>query len=985
MRHTNPYRLAPALLTAGLLICLAALTTGAQPALQGEGRSVAASRPPENLGPVVQQALQTLLARGATIAWHERTGVPDFITADRKQPIPLSVAPLSVEMPQTVAFRFFADYAALFRITDPARELALDRVDEDTLGMRHVRLIQRVEGRPVFGGQLVVHLTPDNRIVAVNGKFAPEAKVPAKPALTLAEAYTRARDDLGLAKDSGSLAESQLLVFNPALLDRGPNANYLAYRLVIDEPARPAIWVVFIDAETGKTLFRYNNLETAKNREIYDLNGSTTLPGTLCHNESGPVGSPLPDCVDAFVFTGDTYDYFSATFGRDSFDDAGATMQASVRYGSVANAFWNGTQTAFGPGFAVKDVVAHEWTHAVTQYTADLLYSFQSGALNESISDVFSAMVDSDDWLEGEDLPGGAIRSLANPAAFGDPGKLSDYLCTPLDNGGVHTNSGIPNHAAYLMAEGGTYNGFTITGIGRLATAQVYYQALTAYLTSASNFGDAYFALQNACYDVYGAGSPECTSVQMALDAVEMNTQVPPCQPALPGPPDHAAAIADAELAWYGDDANNDALTYDVFFEAGDPTPDILACNDITTTLCDPGALAPGTTYFWQVVATDGTDTVSGPVWHFTTDDGQVAGFPFYDSFEAGTLSHGWSVASTAQGEVLVSGRAPYTGTFSILLDDAVPDATSSTAALILTIDLAGQPDVNLDFWWREFVDENDPQDGVFISDDNGATWHQVLSFNDGPATYQHEVIDLDAEAAANSLTLNDHFQIKFQFYDDSPIPSDGYAIDEVRVEASSSNPPYVPRSPTPAAGATNVRPPPALEWVGGDADGDAVTYDVYLDTTNPPATLACSGITTPTCAPGSLALNTTYYWQVAASDGTHVSTGPVWQFTTVAKAALPFYADFESGQLGTGWWTEVTGEGRVWVGPAYPHAGAYAAYLDDGSAGGLYSISAMVLLIDLAGQSQVDLDFWWREFGDENDFEDGVFISDDDGATWHR
>ncbi|RME42473.1 MAG: hypothetical protein D6791_17620, partial [Chloroflexi bacterium] len=81
MRPMNSRRLAPALLTAGLLICLAALTTGAQPALQGEGRPVAASRPPENLGPAAQQALQTLLARGATIAWHERTGVPDFITA----------------------------------------------------------------------------------------------------------------------------------------------------------------------------------------------------------------------------------------------------------------------------------------------------------------------------------------------------------------------------------------------------------------------------------------------------------------------------------------------------------------------------------------------------------------------------------------------------------------------------------------------------------------------------------------------------------------------------------------------------------------------------------------------------------------------------------------------------------------------------------------------------------------------------------------
>jgi Zn-dependent metalloprotease len=771
------------ILIIGLLILLATLPTGAQPALQGGAHL------PHNLSPAAQQAAQALLSHGATIAWHERTGVPDFITADRRRPIPLTVGPSSLDSPQDVALRFFIEYAPLFRMVDPAGELTINRVEDDALGMHHVRMEQRVDGRPVFGAQLIVHLTPHNQVVAVNGKFAPQAKVPANPALTLAQAYARARQDLSDSRNPGTtddgrpkLRDSQLLVFNPALLDQGPNENHLAYRLMIDDPAMPAIWIVFVDAVTGDTLFRYNNLETGRDRVIYDLDGSTTLPGTSCYTESGPVGTPSADCVDAFDFTGQTYDYFFTNFNRDGYDDAGATMKASVRYDNWANASWNGVQTTFGPGWAVKDVVAHEWTHAVTEHTANLIYSFQSGALNESFSDVFSAMVDDDDWLEGEDLAIGAIRSLANPAAFGDPGKLSDYLCTLGDNGGVHTNSNIANHAAYLMAAGDTYNGFTITGIGRPATGQIYYRALTQYLTSTANFGDAYAALLNACDDLYGVGSATCTSAQMALDAVEMNTQVPPCTPEVPVPPDYADAILDTELAWFGHDPNADALSYDVFVGAGDATPDVLVCNDVPSPICDPGALAPDTTYFWQVVANDGTDAVSGPIWRFTTAKGQVAGFPFYDGFESGLLGRGWSVVSDAQGEALVSSYAPHSGTYSALLDDGLGDGTFSTAALVLTIDLAGQSDVNLDFWWREFSDENHLADGVFISDDGGTTWHQVLSFNYGPYSYQHEIIDLDAAAAANGLTLNDHFQIKFQFYDNYPISSDGYAIDEVRV-----------------------------------------------------------------------------------------------------------------------------------------------------------------------------------------------------------
>jgi hypothetical protein len=268
-----------------------------------------------------------------------------------------------------------------------------------------------------------------------------------------------------------------------------------------------------------------------------------------------------------------------------------------------------------------------------------------------------------------------------------------------------------------------------------------------------------------------------------------------------------------------------------------------------------------------------------------------VASFPFYDGFESGTMGSDWTISTTNQGRVQVSSSYFYTGTYSLLLDDALNDSTFSIAAAILTVDLSGQAQVELDFWWREFADENHAEDGVFISDDNGAHWYPLFSFNDGPEFWRHQIIDLDAAATAHGLTLNDHFQIKFQFYDGSPIPADGYAFDEVRVRA--------PRIPVPAS--------------------------------------------------------------------------------------FPYYNGFESGALGAEWITQFTFEGRVQVGTSYAYTGTYSLLLDDALNDSTFSIAAAILTVDLSGQAQVELDFWWREFADENHAEDGVFISDDNGAHWYQ
>jgi len=152
----------------------------------------------------------------------------------------------------------------------------------------------------------------------------------------------------------------------------------------------------------------------------------------------------------------------------------------------------------------------------------------------------------------------------------------------------------------------------------------------------------------------------------------------------------------------------------------------------------------------------------------------------FYDGFESGSLGSAWSTYTTYEGRVRVSSDYPYSGNYSVLLDDYYDSNDYSHAGLILTQDLSSYSELYLTFWWREFGDENHFDDGVFISTNNGVNWYQIFSFNDGTSNYEQEIIDLVAAAQGHGLSLTNNFQIKFQFYDNYSISTDGYAIDEV-------------------------------------------------------------------------------------------------------------------------------------------------------------------------------------------------------------
>ena len=196
---------------------------------------------------------------------------------------------------------------------------------------------------------------------------------------------------------------------------------------------------------------------------------------------------------------------------------------------SCPNATWNGVSANYCDGTASDDVVAHEWGHAYTQYTSNLVYAYESGALNESFSDVWGETVDllnnyedegenlalrsssssSVRWIQGEDASAfgtTGIRDMWDPTKKNDPDKVtaSNFWCDSGDNGGVHINSGIPNHAYALLVDGGTFNGQTIAGLGFTKAAHIFFRAQSEYLTSTSGFADFADAIEASCTDLIG-------------------------------------------------------------------------------------------------------------------------------------------------------------------------------------------------------------------------------------------------------------------------------------------------------------------------------------------------------------------------------------------------------------------------------------------------------------------------------------------------
>lgn len=415
---------------------------------------------------------------------------------------------------------------------------------EPALGAVVFRQLHR--GIPVVGAELALFFGDGSvrKARSLGGSYLPGIEVPLEPRLAADEAEAIARalrsaPDGTLPRTAG---EIKLVYFDRELLGFAERGTYLAWQVNLVTDA--GFEQLFVDARNG--LLRHARkleqeafdleLRTHGNAATIDADcWGTNLP--LLYTESGPaVPNPPAEATATFGHISTIHSHWISALFRDSIDGAGRMLGLHIDtiFSGGPNASYSGACRLlhFSPQWATRDVVGHEFAHGVVNYTSNLEYLFQSGALNESFADIFGHFVDPADWLVGEDLPGGPLRDMSDPPAFGDPDRLSDYYFAPstTDNGGVHTNSGIHNKAAFLLTEGGFFNGRQVVGIGAFKAERLLYATLAGLVETSSFFDARWRALSiaqlwaNALFPIYGFTAADICSVRNAYGAVEIGS-----------------------------------------------------------------------------------------------------------------------------------------------------------------------------------------------------------------------------------------------------------------------------------------------------------------------------------------------------------------------------------------------------------------------------------------------------------------------------
>lgn len=480
----------------------------------------------------------------------------------------------------TVVQEFVGANSDVFKVTTEDT-IQVMKEEMTPLGDYVIRTQQFFRGVPVYGSTQVLNLNQKGVVTAWSGGIVSELNkqenLNKAKNLSQQAAIQKAEHDLGFIPEYYIPPAVELVIYMKEEI-----AHY-AYHVNLNflNP-QPGNWDYFIDANDGTILNKVNRIhqvQVARNmvdsnqigfgigvhgdkKQVntvfsnsyyylqdntrgkgiytYDAKNSNRLPGTLWRNADNQFTAKYDGpAVDAHYYAGVVYDYYKNKFNRNSYDGAGAPIKSTVHYGkSYTNAFWNSYQMVYGDGdgstypfSGALDVVGHELTHAVTEKTANLIYENESGALNEAMSDIFGTLIEyynnqNPDWEMGEDLSFNrqGFRSLADPTKYGDPDHYSKRYRGSNQNYLVHTNSGIINKAAYLISEGGTHYGVTVNGIGKEKLGNIFYRALTQYLTESATFSQMRAAALQAATDLYGAASAEVISVGKAFDAVGVNS-----------------------------------------------------------------------------------------------------------------------------------------------------------------------------------------------------------------------------------------------------------------------------------------------------------------------------------------------------------------------------------------------------------------------------------------------------------------------------
>jgi len=518
----------------------------------------------------VQALVKSLADQGAHVSRNPKSGKVVFIGTGHGKSLALpGMGPGIVA--KDGARAALDQYASLFGIKDPATELRTMKQLDTPDGRSMIRYQQLYQGLPVIGGEMIVNLDSLGRMASMNGEVKPDLGLDPNPLINADQAREKAiavvANTYGVDPGNLSVATPVLSIYAPELIGPAGPGPVLVWRMNVVSGLQQMIdEFVLVDARRGAIALHFSNVEHAKNRKTYDASGVTIpsqLPGTLLCNEATAdncTGGSDNDAYTASLYAGDVYDFYNTNFARDSIDNGGMAIVSGIRFefwyatgvfcSTKANAAWISSYNMmlYCPGMPEgDDVVAHELTHGVTSRTANLFYWYQSGAINESLSDVFGEIIDLTNGHGVGDVPGsitpggtrweigegsalGVIRDMWDPTLHGDPDKMTspNYVTSSADGGGVHSNSGVNNHAAALMADGGTFNTVTVNGLGLTKVAQIYYEVQTHLLTSGSDYFDLYNALFQGCTNLvgtHGITNADCDEVRKATQAVEMNLQ----------------------------------------------------------------------------------------------------------------------------------------------------------------------------------------------------------------------------------------------------------------------------------------------------------------------------------------------------------------------------------------------------------------------------------------------------------------------------
>ncbi|GAB3824698.1 M4 family metallopeptidase [Kribbella italica] len=435
------------------------------------------------------------------------------------------------------------------------------------------RFQQVIDGVQVYGGEIVTSLDKSGALEAANGEVA-LATYGSFPAADKADAAKTTAQNAAVQAVStrGKLDAGKLTAklqgprwFDLGLVTRQPGSAALPVYLYDVTGPGDVRWQAIVHA-SGQTLLAWdmaehlNRVVCDANRTVIQTGAEDVRCGTVFQSSraEGEAPSAVQDVNQVYEYFGDTSDTYASLgtdltelIGVDYGDGKGKALRGTVRICvdggcPYANAFWNGEQMAFGEGVSTDDVTGHELTHGVTQHTSGLAYLWEAGAINESFSDILGEFVDltngsADDtaanrWQIGEGSSLGVIRSMSDPAKFNDPDRMrsANWFDDEFfqDNGGVHFNSGVGNKAAYLIADGGAFNGQKMLGIG-LARSEVLWHETQKVLTSGADYGDLAEGLRSTCAKLakkkqrpisgQGMTKADCAQVELGIKATEMD------------------------------------------------------------------------------------------------------------------------------------------------------------------------------------------------------------------------------------------------------------------------------------------------------------------------------------------------------------------------------------------------------------------------------------------------------------------------------